>query len=187
MFQEFALKFVRGDFENAHPDKGRFRHFVKTVIYRLVIDYQRRQKRNRQNQDLAEVAPDEILSPTEQMETDFIQSWRSELLAHAWAALQAEEERTGKPYHTVLRLRADNPELRSPDIAAALTSRLGREIRPGNARVLVHRSRELFAQQLLDLVEDSLRDDSDDELENELITLDLLAYCRPVLETRKKK
>src|SRR5881227_2867833 len=45
VFQEFALKFVRGDFGNANPERGRFRAFVKTVVYRLIVDYQRRTKK----------------------------------------------------------------------------------------------------------------------------------------------
>ena len=45
VFQEFALKFVRGDFGKADPERGRFRAFVKTVVYRLIVDYQRRAKK----------------------------------------------------------------------------------------------------------------------------------------------
>src|SRR5882757_7198073 len=45
VFQEFALKFVRGDFGKASPDRGRFRAFVKTIVYRLIVDYQRRAKK----------------------------------------------------------------------------------------------------------------------------------------------
>src|SRR3954470_456421 len=46
VYQEFALKFVRGDFGNADPSRGRFRAFVKTVVYRLIVDYQRRAKKH---------------------------------------------------------------------------------------------------------------------------------------------
>src|SRR5262245_9595260 len=44
-YQEFALRVVRGDFRRAHPNRGRFRDFVKTVLYHLVIDLQRRNAR----------------------------------------------------------------------------------------------------------------------------------------------
>ena len=46
VFQEFALKFARGDFARADPERGSFRSLVKTVVYRLVVDYQRRKVRN---------------------------------------------------------------------------------------------------------------------------------------------
>ena len=42
--QDFALRLVRGDFRNADPERGRFRDLVKTVLFHLIVDYQRRQK-----------------------------------------------------------------------------------------------------------------------------------------------
>ena len=36
--QEFALRFLRGDFKNADPGKGRFRDFLKRAVYRLMVD-----------------------------------------------------------------------------------------------------------------------------------------------------
>src|SRR5262245_11244853 len=42
--QEFALRFLRGDFRGADPGRGRFRAYVKTALFRLVIDYRRRQQ-----------------------------------------------------------------------------------------------------------------------------------------------
>jgi RNA polymerase sigma-70 factor (ECF subfamily) len=39
--QEFALRFLRGDFKNADPGKGRFRDFLKRSVARLMIDYHR--------------------------------------------------------------------------------------------------------------------------------------------------
>ncbi len=53
VFQEFALRFVRGDFGKANPDKGRFRSFVKTTIYHLrqrSTQGRRRFARTRRNQ-----------------------------------------------------------------------------------------------------------------------------------------
>ena len=41
MFQEFALRLVRGDFRNADAARGRFRFFLKTALYHLVVDAQR--------------------------------------------------------------------------------------------------------------------------------------------------
>src|SRR5262249_55922037 len=36
LYQEFALRFLRGDFHRAAPEFGRFRDFVKTALVRLV-------------------------------------------------------------------------------------------------------------------------------------------------------
>lgn len=43
--QEFALRFVRGDFRAANPQRGRFRDFVKRSLRNLFIDYFRRKNK----------------------------------------------------------------------------------------------------------------------------------------------
>ena len=34
--QEFAFRFIRGDFQVVDPERGRFRDYVKTVLFRMV-------------------------------------------------------------------------------------------------------------------------------------------------------
>src|SRR5262245_18940017 len=48
LFQDFCLRFLRGDFRNAVPEKGRFRSLLKTALYHLIVDYQRRQRKRPQ-------------------------------------------------------------------------------------------------------------------------------------------
>src|SRR4051812_36610733 len=45
VWQDFALRFVRGDFRKADPEKGRFRDLLKCALYRLVVDYHKRRHR----------------------------------------------------------------------------------------------------------------------------------------------
>jgi RNA polymerase sigma-70 factor (ECF subfamily) len=185
VFQEFALKFVRGDLAGADPAKGRFRSFLKTIVYRLIVDYQRRQKKlGREVVMQTNLAGQE---PTVHHTEDelFVASWRDELLSRCWAALEAQEEKTGKPYFTVLRHRVDHPDLRSPELAEGLAVKLGKPMTAGNLRVLLHRAREQFGELLLDEVLNSLADNSLNQLEEELIELELLEYCRPALEKRR--
>ena len=186
VFQEFALRFVRGDFRNAEPGRGRFRSFVKTAVYHLIVDFQRRAKRNRQ-QPLDAVPGQE---PSDQpmlddLDKEFTASWRQELLAKTWSMLQTWEAKNSKPYYTVLKFRAEHPTMRSPELAEEFSSLLARSVSSANARVLVHRARERFAELLIDAVQESLSDDSREELEDELIALDLLNYCRPALDKRR--
>ena len=49
----------------------------------------------------------------------------------------------------MLRYRVDHPDLRSPELAAGLTEKLGKPINAGAVRVLLHRAREVFAELLL--------------------------------------
>src|SRR5271170_5133899 len=44
LFQEFALRFVRGDFKRADPERGRFRDFVKSSLFYLVVNHQKRKR-----------------------------------------------------------------------------------------------------------------------------------------------
>jgi RNA polymerase sigma factor (sigma-70 family) len=188
VFQEFALKFVRGDFGNADPQRGRFRAFVKTVVYRLIVDYQRRVKKlgreGAMHSNIAEPAESEESKNDDEV---FRTSWRDELLARCWQKLEADERESGKPYYTVLRYRVAHPDLRSPELAAGLTVELGKSINAGAVRVLLHRARDLFAEMLLDEVSESLSDTSLDEAEEELIDLELHEYCRPALDKRREK
>jgi RNA polymerase sigma-70 factor (ECF subfamily) len=188
VFQEFALRFVRGDFSKADPQRGRFRAFVKTIVYRLIVDHQRRsKKRNRESGIHSNISEPEVDSPAPADADDimFRTSWRDELLARCWQRLDDDERVSGKPYHSVLRYRVDHPDLRSPELAAGLSEKLGKPINAGAVRVLLHRARELFGELLLDEVAESLAGGSLDEAEQELIDLELHDYCRPALEKRR--
>jgi len=188
VFQEFALKFIRGDFANANPERGRFRAFVKTVVYRLIVDYQRRSKKRGRETPMHSNVAEPAAGTAEAKDADdalFRTSWRDELLARCWQRLEDDERESGKPYHTVLRFRVDHPDLRSPELADGLSEKLGKPINAGAVRVLLHRSRELFGEFLLDEVMESLMRGSLDEAEQELIDLELHDYCRPALEKRR--
>jgi RNA polymerase sigma-70 factor (ECF subfamily) len=181
--QEFALRLVRGDFKRADPDKGRFRDFVKTALYHLIVDYQRRKARRRtepldpDTPDLA-AAEDSVL-PSDQ---EFLARWREELLNRAWESLAAVEKETQQPFYTVLRFRAENPEVRAREMAQRLQGPLGRLLTEVNMRMTLHRAREKFADLLLEEVCRSLETSDRERLEQELIDLDLLSYCRTALD-----
>jgi RNA polymerase sigma-70 factor (ECF subfamily) len=189
VFQEFAMRFVRGDFGVADAERGRFRAFVKTVVYRLIVDYQRRAKKRLREGPMHS----NIVRPAASDRDDFADdavfqaSWRDELLARCWLRLRAEEAQTGKSHYTVLRYRVDHPDLHSADLAEGLSEKLGKIVNAGAARVLLHRAREAFAELLLEQVVESLADNSLDAAEEELIELNLLEYCRPALERRRGK
>src|SRR3954453_2541846 len=186
--QEFALRFVRGDFGNADPERGRFRALVKTVVYRLIVDHQRRmKKRIKEGPMHSNLAEPEETADADADDALFRSSWRDELLARCWQKLEADGRSSGKPYHSVLRYRVDHPDLRSPELAAGLSEKLGKPINAGAVRVLLHRSRELFGELLLDEIMESLEDGSLDGAEQELIELELHDYCRPALEKRRGK
>lgn len=187
LFQEFCVKFLRGDFRRADPERGRFRDLLKTAVFHLIVDYQKRQRKRALTLDPERDAP--AVAPVElpQAELDFLRCWREELMDRTWLALAALEEQTGQSHHTVLRFRTENPLLSSADLARQLGRRLGKAFTIDAVRQALHRAREKFTDLLLEEIVRSLNAPSQEELEQELIDLDLSSYCRSALEWRGKK
>jgi RNA polymerase sigma-70 factor (ECF subfamily) len=190
VFQDFALRFVRGDFESAAPDYGKFRNFLRIVVSRMVVDYQRRrQRRHKHEVSTGDDMPPAVepVSESRQGLDDFSTTWREDLLARAWAQLREVESRDGRPCYTILRYRVDHPGASSQELAEQLSVKLGKPLTAGNVRVLVHRARELFAEFILREIADSLDDRSPEHIERELIELRLHDYCREALQRRDRE
>jgi DNA-directed RNA polymerase specialized sigma24 family protein len=184
LFQEFALRFVRGDLRGADPSRGRFRDYIKGVLFHLVSDYHRRLRDQPRplSARAAEIAF-RMPEPPEH-EREARECWRDELLARCWARLEEVEQTSDQPLYTVLRHRADHPERRSPQLAEALSTRLRRPLSPAAVRQLLHRARRRFAELLVDEVVHSLHQPSPQDVEEELGELGLLEYARPILRGR---
>ncbi len=101
--QEFFLRFVRGDLRNANPEKGRFRDLVKTTLFHLIVDYQRRQQTRPQPLPPDEYGPAVATPDALPSDEQFLDSWRQQLLSQAWNALRSHDT----TYYTVLRLRRE--------------------------------------------------------------------------------
>jgi RNA polymerase sigma-70 factor (ECF subfamily) len=183
LFQELALRLVRGDFHRANRERGRFRDFLKTVLYHLIVDHQRRQQRRP-----APLGPDtpEPAGETAPFESDqqFQDAWRAELMRRAWDGLAEVERQTGQPLHTVLRYRTDYPQARSPQMAEELSRQLARPVSAGWVRKRLFLAREKFTDLLVEEVAQSQEGPTPEELEQELADLGLLEYCRSALARR---
>jgi DNA-directed RNA polymerase specialized sigma24 family protein len=184
--QEFAVRFLRGDFVRADPRRGRFRDFLRTSARNLVNDYYRRRKVRPipMPPDALDPANPDSDSSTSDLDRQFLQGWRKELSRSAMAALALHQSRTGQPFHDVLGLKTDHPELTSAQMAGFLSIHLGRPVNSGWVRQTLRRAREKFVDLLLDEVALSLEGPTPEELEQELIDLDLLDYCREGLRRR---
>lgn len=187
VFQEFTLRLLRGSFAAAHPERGRFRDYLKAAITHLIVDFRRRQQRHRQERKIESVV-EAVSESAIAFDSDraFLESWRQELLSRTWDRLAEHEHRTGQPYFQILRLRSEHPQADSTALAALLSQqlRLPQPITSVNARKLLQRARQQFSDALLDEVEQSLRNPALDELEQELIDLALYEYCRSALRRR---
>lgn len=177
--QEFAVRFLRGDFRRANPERGRFRDYVKTALVNLVNDHHRR----RQAQPLPLAADVGAWAADVPSEADFISGWREELLNQTWEALRQSQP----AYHAVLLLRVENEDMPSSEMAERLTLQLGKPMTPENVRKTLQRAHAKFAELLLEQIADSLTDPTQEDLLDELRALDLLKYCRSALERRGKR
>ena len=179
VFQEFALRIVRGDFRNADFEKGRFRNMIKTSLYRLMVDHYRgKQKRNKlgttdQIDFVAANSPD---SDTD----EFTIAWRQTILDKAWEKLEHLQMQSTKPYFTILRARVDHPELTTKQLHEHLQESQPVQIpAEGSFRVYLHRARRKFATLLTEQVSLSIEEPTPENVEAELIDLGLHSYCRP--------
>jgi RNA polymerase sigma factor (sigma-70 family) len=184
LLQEFFLRFVRGDFKNVCPERGRFRDYLRTAAIHLVTDHFRRPA------PLPPLPPDvpgpAAAPPSESdAERQFRAAWRETLMERTWQALAQWERDTSYPHHTVLRLRAEAPLLSSQELAQRVGSQLGRSFTVAAIRQALHRAREKFTELLLDEVARSLDKPSRSNLEAELLDLELLNFCRSALVRRR--
>ncbi len=117
-----------------------------------------------------------------------MQNWRDEMLAKAWTALGEAERSGGQPYFSVLKFRSEHPDASSAEMAARLTEQLQPQspFTETGIRKTLQRARERFAESLIAEVARSLGTPTDDELEEELIAVGLLPYCRSALQQRER-
>lgn len=182
--QEFALRFVRGDFRHADPSRGRFRDYVKTAVVRLLDEF----RRNRRARPVG-LPINAVGEPSDDArvldDAEFQRLWRSELLNRAWRELADRQVPGGPPYYQALRLKADDPSATADQIADRLKAQGEADYTPAGVRQLLHRAREQFAGLLLDEVRRSLTAHDADALSEELAELDLLRFCRTALNRRR--
>jgi RNA polymerase sigma-70 factor (ECF subfamily) len=187
LFQEFALRLLGGAFKRADPARGRFRDFVRTAVFHLIVDYQKRQRAR--PRPLPPDVPESAARPGGDPDSEQAlgESWRDELLGRTWRALAQAEQKTGQPCHTVLKLRQDQPLLCSAELAEQLGRRVGKTFTLAAVRQALHRARDKFADLLLNEVVQSLNNPTVRELEEELCDLGLLPYCRSALQRRARR
>jgi RNA polymerase sigma factor (sigma-70 family) len=180
--QEFSLRFVRGDFRNADPERGRFRDLVKTVLFHLIVDHQRRRKASPLALPPDDCGPAQPDGDALTSEVQFVESWRQQLLSQAWTALNRWDRLKGSCYYDVLRYRAKHRELTSAEMAAKLSVRLKKKVSADWVRKTLERARDQFADLLLEELSHSIVNPTRERLAEELADLRLLSYCQPALD-----
>ncbi|MBC8112982.1 MAG: sigma-70 family RNA polymerase sigma factor [Candidatus Saccharimonas sp.] len=184
LFQEFALRFVRGDFRNLRPHEGSFRQYLKTALINLVRDHQSLQAKLNRGVTRNDMTGETFDAAIPEFDT----SLRTELLAQTWQMLHETQMTAGPPFYSVLKGRVDHPEWSIDELSQAIAAELGHSDLPSNAafRKLLQRARDAFANRLLDLVGQTLGSLDWARVEEVLVDLELLAYCQSALQTRRQ-
>jgi RNA polymerase sigma-70 factor (ECF subfamily) len=177
--QEFALRLLRGDFERARADRGRFRDYLKTSLVNLINDHYR--SRGNWPGALPSEAASPVVSPASILDgPSFEECLKEQLLDRTWAELEARHPR----YHAVLLLRVEESDLSSAEMAEWLGTASRTRWTAATCRKTLERARAKFAELLLDEVAACGGNDPAADLRLELESLDLLRYCRSALERR---
>jgi RNA polymerase sigma factor (sigma-70 family) len=189
LYQELGVRLLEGKLQAADPARGRFRHYLKSILHNMVTDEHRRRP------GLSFGLP-EGLEPSDggesielDQETAFLHHWRDEVLRAAWRILDREEREGGKPYHTVLRLRAELEGRSARELAEAVGARLDRAYDEARISCLLHEARERFAALVLETVSETLDRPNLDDLEEELIALNLHRHrtIRRLIRRRRER
>jgi RNA polymerase sigma-70 factor (ECF subfamily) len=184
LFQEFALRVVRGSFNTADPARGRFRDFLKTTLRNLIVNHHKRH--GKPAVPLGE-EPATAEEPGAEADEAFLERWREELLARAWEALRQADGEGGQHLYAVLRFRTDHPELRSPVMAERLAPLLGKAVSADWVRKRLQLARERYTDLLVKEVAGSLADPTEDAVAEEVAAVGLLAHCKAALERRRRR
>jgi RNA polymerase sigma factor (sigma-70 family) len=115
--QEFSKRVLEGRYRGAGHERGRFRAYLFRSLQNLVNDYRRARARRPESLGGHEPAVDDPLLGDE----GFNKLWAEELVCRALRALADLEQRTGQVLHSVLALKADQPELSAGQLAARLS------------------------------------------------------------------
>lgn len=175
--QEFALRFVRGDYKNADPSKGRFRDYLRASLRNLITDQFRKKKEAAHNVSVAEQLSDiHVDRQLADLERDFHVNWREHVLGLAWKALRESDSGRSSNYYAVLHFRSLHPEAKSIEMAKALSVQLGKPVSSDWVRQKLKRARQKFADLLTMEVRNSLSDKTEESVREELAVLGLLKY-----------
>lgn len=178
--QEFALRFVRGDYKNADPSKGRFRDYLRVSLRNLITDQFRKNKEVALNVSAAEMLSGaHVDCHLADLDRDFHANWRKQVLGFAWKALRDSDSGRSNDYFTVLRYRSLNPEAKSTQMAKVLSIQLGKQVNSEWVRQKLSRARHKFADLLAMEVRNSLSDKTEEAIREELAELGLLKYLEP--------
>jgi hypothetical protein len=169
--QEFLARLLQRGLLNSLPNRGRFRHYLKSAVRNAALTHLRSRRGQRfEPRDLTTLA-DERSSDAM---TVWITSWRSCLLEGAWRSLAHYQSfHLGNFSYDCLRLTLEFPDESSTQLALRASNLSGRVMTATTFRQHVHRARVRFAMALVHEVGRTLAAPSHTAVREELMDLKL--------------
>ena len=181
LFQEFCLKYLRGDLAKRDrgggfdSEVGRFSRYLKRILHNLAHDHFAKAKRERVTAENHRAA----IEYDEPAPDHFGNIFRQAILDRAWEVVKlAEEESPAIPCYSVLMTIAQRANVSSRELAEQLGTT------EANARKVKQRSRQAFADALIESAKEFAGTGRLSEVEQELAELDLLQYCKKAIARR---
>lgn len=174
--QDFLTRTIHNGFPNVHPDRGRFRDYLKRAVRNAAMTHLRK-KQPQPLDGLPEPADSDPVEAT--ADAEWIDQWRKCLLDKVWRTLdQHERTHTDNHARTVLQAWWEHPEEDSSQLAERVSQQIGRPLRAEAFRKQLSRARELFRETLIEEVVQTLDQTNRDDWEEELAELGLLQMLK---------
>lgn len=172
--QEFLLRVIERGFPDGQGRRGPFRYYLMTSVRNAALGYFRKSQRRPMN-----VADLSLIPAAEIADREWNRKWRECVLKNAWMALRQHEQRNpGNLCHTVLRTSVKHAEEDSMMLAVRVYSLTGQEMTPEAFRKQLSRARRRFGDLIVQEVSRTLSSATEETIDEELQSLDLLKYVR---------
>jgi RNA polymerase sigma factor (sigma-70 family) len=172
--QDFMVKILDGQFQH-WPGTGRFRDYLKTAVRNAACDFLRQKGRAKQAGNLEQL-PDRGSAAGESGDV-WLDLYRRAVLDAAFRQLRSHQEgHEHNVFCTLLRLRAEDGDAASTELADRLSRATGRAYTAENTRQQLHRARRLFAELLVEEVRQALGEPANQDIAAELQSLGLMTY-----------
>ena len=179
--QDAIVRVLKGDFAGADPSRGRFRDLLKTAIRNMARNYWAKENR-RSSADFDLSLLDDDNQEVEKQDEKWTAQWRENVLSNVWDKLLSwQDSQPNSVAHTLLKLRSDFPKASATELAAEVSTSVGREFKPANTRQLLRRARVKFVEILVAEVADGLESPTPEDLKEELVALGLFASVQDLL------
>jgi DNA-directed RNA polymerase specialized sigma24 family protein len=182
LVQEFATRMLEGRYHNVNDAVGRFRVYLKTCLFGLVADYRKRQAKGKMQRLPEHWEPVDPLESDAAAEEEWRKSWRQALIERTLDALRQLNQGKDKFLYPVLQFCMAQPELSSQEAAALLSERISKQVSAGWLHKKLMHARERFAGLMLEEVARLVHLPTLERVIDELIDLNLLRYCDPLLK-----